>query len=62
MVVVPVNVKDETYTLNSEVDSAKWYSVSEAKENVMKNSLAEYFLNLSLKKFVRTKMTGLPKE
>lgn len=45
-----VNVKDENFKLNSEVDTAKWYSINQAKNAVLKNSLAEYFLKLSLKK------------
>jgi NAD+ diphosphatase len=40
----------EDFNLNSEVDCAKWYSAEEAKEVVLKDSLAEYFLNKSIEK------------
>ena len=45
-----VQVKDENYKLNNEVDFAQWYSLEEAKKAVLKNGLAEYFLNLSFEK------------
>ncbi len=44
------NAENENFTLNNEVDFAKWYTGQEAKEAVFKNSFAEYFLNLSLSK------------
>ncbi len=31
--------------LTDEVDSAKWFSIEDAKENIKKNSLAQQFLN-----------------
>lgn len=45
-----VRIKNEEFTLNAEVDFAKWYTLDEAKEAVYKNSLAEYFLNLAMGK------------
>ena len=45
-----VQTEDENYRLTKEVDSAKWYNIKEAQEAVLKNSLAEYFLHLSLSK------------
>lgn len=48
-----VGVQSEKFTLNSEVDFAKWYTIDEAKEVVYRNSLAEYFLNLACTKIKR---------
>ena len=45
-----VQTTAENFTLTKEVDSAKWYNIKEAQDAVLKNSLAEHFLNLSLKK------------
>lgn len=45
-----VQVETEDYKLTSEVDSAHWFTVEEAKKAILQNSLAQYFLNLSLKK------------
>lgn len=45
-----VSVEDEKFCCNSEVDFAKWYSLDEAKEEILKGGLAEYFLLESLKK------------
>ena len=45
-----VQAVNEEFKLTCEVDSAKWYSITEAKEVVLKNGLAEYFLNLSTDK------------
>ena len=33
---------------NEEIDSYQWFTKDEAKENIKKNSLAEYFLNAYL--------------
>ncbi len=47
----------EDFKLSSEVDSAKWYTSNDAKEVVLKDSLAEYFLNKSIEKisFIKLK-------
>ncbi|MDO5437239.1 MAG: NUDIX domain-containing protein [bacterium] len=45
-----VRVKNEDFKLTEEVDFAKWYGIDEAKREIMKNGLAEYFFNLSLLK------------
>ena len=45
-----VQVASEEFTLNPEVDSARWYSLDEAKAAVYQNSLAEYFLYLAMTK------------
>lgn len=45
-----VQVEDENFELNQEVDFAKWYTINEAKDAIYKNSLAEYFLNLAINK------------
>lgn len=44
------SVKDQNFKLNPEVDSAQWYSVSEARKEVLQGGLAQYFLELSLEK------------
>ena len=44
-----VQVKDEKISLTTEVDSATWFSVEDAKEAVYKGSLAEEFFNKALK-------------
>ena len=43
-----VTTKNEEVRCNPEVDYAKWYSIEEAKNAVLKNSLAEEFLLKSL--------------
>ena len=45
-----VQVDSEDFKLTNEVDSANWYDIKDAKLNVMKGSLAEYFLNIALSK------------
>ncbi len=45
-----MQVKNEDFSLTPEVDSAKWFSIDEAKREVMPNSLAQEFLNLSIEK------------
>lgn len=40
----------EDFKLSPEVDYAKWYTTDEAKEAILKNGLAEYFLNKSIEK------------
>ena len=46
-----ISVSDsEEFKLNSEVDGANWYKTEEAKDVVLKDSLAEYFLNKSIGK------------
>ena len=42
-------VDDESeMNTNEEIDSYQWFTKDEAKENIKKNSLAEYFLNAYL--------------
>ena len=42
-------VDDESeMNTNKEIDSYQWFTKDEAKENIKKNSLAEYFLNAYL--------------
>ncbi len=45
-----IQTDKENVQLTQEVDSAEWYSLEEAKKAIKRNSLAEYFLNLSLTK------------
>ncbi len=45
-----VRVEDENFSLNSEVDSAHWFDIKTAKEEVLHNSLASYFLDLAVDK------------
>lgn len=45
-----VQAENEHYTLNSEVDCAEWFDIETAQKEVLQNSLASYFLNLSVKK------------
>ncbi len=45
-----IQTDKENVQLTQEVDSANWYSLEEAKKAIKRNSLAEYFLNLSLTK------------
>ncbi len=45
-----VTVKNEKFECNPEVDFAKWYSIDEAKDCILKNGLAEEFFLLSLNK------------
>ncbi len=45
-----VTVEDENLNCNAEIDSAKWFSIDEAKEAILKNGLAEHFFLLSLEK------------
>ncbi len=45
-----VKAKTENLVLNNEIDFAFWYSLGDAKNLILKNSLAEYFFNLSLEK------------
>lgn len=51
-----VRVKDESFSLNDEVDYAQWYDIEEAQNVVLKNSLAQYFLNLSVEKIKNIKL------
>lgn len=46
-----VTTNNEEIKCNPEVDFAKWYSIEEAKNVVLKNSLAEEFFLKSLSKF-----------
>lgn len=48
-----VNVKNENLNCNAEIDCANWYKINEAKDVILKNSLAEYFFILSLEKINR---------
>ncbi len=45
-----VQVSNENFTLNGEVDSAEWYSIKDAETAIKQNSLAEYFLKISTAK------------
>lgn len=45
-----VIVENEEFQCNPEVDFAKWYSIVEAKDCILKNGLAEEFFLLSLNK------------
>jgi NAD+ diphosphatase len=45
-----VQVENENYTLNPEVDSAHWFNLFDAKKYVLQNGLAEYFLKLAISK------------
>lgn len=45
-----VQTESEDLHLTKEVDSAHWFNIKEAKEAVLKNSFAEYFLNQSINK------------
>lgn len=45
-----VTTEDENLHPNSEIDFAKWYTISEAGEEIYKNSLAEEFFLKSLGK------------
>ena len=45
-----VQVEDEKYALTAEVDSANWYDIKTARIEVLQNSLAQYFLELAIKK------------
>ncbi len=45
-----VTTEDENLYPNSEIDFAKWYTISEAGEEIYKNSLAEEFFLKSLGK------------
>lgn len=52
-----VTVEEKTPTCNPEVDCAKWYTIEEAKESILKNGLAEHFFLLSLEKVLTNKET-----
>lgn len=52
-----VQSASEDFHLTSEVDSASWFSIEAAKNEILKNSLAEYFLNLALKKICPNKIS-----
>ena len=45
-----VQAESEDFKLTPEVDYAQWYSISEAKEAIYKNSLAEDFLLKAIEK------------
>lgn len=45
-----VTVDDETLNCNSEVDFANWYDTTDALNEILQNSLAQYFLLKSLEK------------
>lgn len=45
-----IQVDNEDFKLTNEVDSAKWYNIKDAQNNVLKGGLAEYFLNLAIQK------------
>ena len=45
-----VQAKNENFKLTPEVDSARWFSINEAKKEILPNSLAQEFLNLSIEK------------
>ena len=43
-----VTVDSENFELTEEVDSAQWFTTENAVSEVYKNSLAEYFLRLTV--------------
>ncbi len=45
-----VQASSENFSLNQEVDFAKWYTLDDAKTAVYQNSLAQHFLNLAVTK------------
>lgn len=45
-----VRAKNEKFTLSQEVDYAEWYSIKNAKEVILKDSLAERFFDKALAK------------
>lgn len=47
-----VQAESEDFKLTSEVDSAQWFLIDDAKKAIYKNSLAEYFMNLSITKVI----------
>ena len=51
-----IQTENEEYRLNNEVDSAGWFDTEAAQKEVLPNSLASYFLNLSVKKIKRIKL------
>lgn len=52
-----VRTQNEDFKLTPEVDFAKWYSIEDAKNEIYKNSLAEYFLKTALNKITNCNHT-----